>query len=80
MSCPHDRHGKPKCHITAHPDRPYDKFCSTCQRRFRDAESFDSLGVLIMILFAFLFLVSIQIFNPSRSQTPGSQTTSFKSI
>jgi hypothetical protein len=35
---------------------------------------------LIMILFAFVLLVSIQIFNPSRSQTPGSQSTSFKSL
>jgi hypothetical protein len=35
---------------------------------------------LIMILFAFVLLVSIQIFNPSRSQTPESQSTSFKSL
>lgn len=80
MSCPRDRYNQPKCHITAHPDRPYEKFCSTCQRRFRDAESFDSLGILIMILFAFVLLVSIQLFNPSRSQTPESQSTSYKSI
>lgn len=39
MSCPRDHYNHPKCHINAHLDHSHDKFCSTCQRRFRDAES-----------------------------------------
>lgn len=55
MSCPHNSFGQPTCHITAHPDRPHEKFCATCKKRFTEQEP-PGLLLLILLLFIGLFL------------------------
>ena len=58
MICPKDRLGRSDCHITAHPDRPHMKFCSKCQRKFKEENIADlSLIPLLILLLPFLFIL-----------------------
>lgn len=79
MTCPTDRYGRSKCHITAHPDHPHDKFCSTCKQRFYEAESWNSLGFLLLGLFVLILLTVNQIQqNPKpQSYTPNIKNAEF---
>jgi hypothetical protein len=56
MTCQTDRHGRPKCHITAHPDHPDRLFCSTCGAKVRKEHS-GSEGWPWIIPFIFLALI-----------------------
>jgi hypothetical protein len=79
MTCPTDRYGRSKCHITAHPDHPHDKFCSTCKQRFYEAEHWYSLGLFILGLFILIFIIVNQTQqNPKpQSNTPTIKNTEF---
>lgn len=61
MPCEVDRRGRPKCHITHHPNRPQEKFCATCNQRFAESEGWEILWVLIAILFTFILASANQI-------------------
>ena len=60
MSCPRDFSGQPLCHITAHPHRPQEYFCSTCGKAIRFVEEQNSsewfwflmIAVLLVMLLA----------------------------
>lgn len=69
MPCQVDRRGRPKCHITNHPDRPREKFCATCNQRFEEFDGAGFVGILIAILLAFI-LISVNRIQqiPSQSQ------------
>lgn len=64
-SCPIDSFGNPRCCITAHPDRPHDKFCATCEKTYRDANHTPAVFVfLTLLVFAWLALVEHESRNP----------------
>ncbi|VXD24104.1 conserved hypothetical protein [Planktothrix serta PCC 8927] len=70
MSCPRNRHGQPKCHITAHPDHPQDKFCSTCGQRFQEANYFRDIVFLTSILLAVIILNLVRVSSSPPPQSP----------
>lgn len=69
MPCQVDRRGRPKCHITHHPNRPHEKFCATCNQRFEESDGWGFVGILVTILLAFI-LISVNRIQqiPSQSQ------------
>jgi len=69
MSCQMDRYGRPKCHITAHPDRPHDQFCSTCGKRFHQVEYWNDIVLVILAVVALLVLALTRLQQPSRTET-----------
>ena len=68
MPCKVDGKGRPICDITAHPNRPHDKFCATCNHRFTESYDWGILGFLIAILFAFIIVSGNQIQQGSNSR------------
>lgn len=73
MSCPQNPFGQPACHITAHPDRPHEKFCATCQQQFIDSERFGILHLFFILVLALLLSNSIQS-RSSQISEPSSVT------
>jgi hypothetical protein len=71
MACPTDRQGRHKCHITAHPDHPKDKFCSTCNQRFYDVDHWHNLGFLLL---GFLGLIVFTVNQIQPNPKPQSYT------
>ena len=70
MPCQVDRRGRPKCHITHHPDRPREKFCATCNQRFEEFDGWGFVGILMAILLAFI-LISVNRVQQIPSQSQG---------
>lgn len=73
MSCPQNPLGQPACYITAHPDRPREKFCATCQKQFIDSEPLGILHLFAILILALLLSNSIQS-RSSRVSEPSSVT------
>lgn len=74
MSCQVDWDGRPKCHITAHPDRPNEKFCATCNHRFSEPYDWGVLGFLIAVLLTFIIISVNQIQHRSNSTQEMTET------
>ncbi len=55
MSCPLNSLGQPLCHITPHPDRPSESFCTHCRQRFHQGSG-NWLGVAIGLLVTVLVI------------------------
>ncbi|MGC9528198.1 MAG: hypothetical protein ACP5D7_21905 [Limnospira sp.] len=69
MTCQTDRYGRPRCHITAHPDRPHDQFCSACGKQFHPVEKWNDIIVVILAVLALLVLTLTRLQQPSRTET-----------
>ncbi len=68
MSCPQNLFGQPGCYITAHPDRPHEKFCATCQKQFVDSEPLGVLHLFAILILALFLSNSIQSRSSQTSQ------------
>ncbi|WP_275523499.1 hypothetical protein [Kamptonema sp. UHCC 0994] len=65
MSCPHDILGKPVCYIVEHPDRPQERFCTICKKRFVEQEYNTSIWLLI----ALVLIVLVVLLSACEKQT-----------
>ncbi|CDM95203.1 hypothetical protein HFV01_13570 [Limnospira fusiformis SAG 85.79] len=60
-----DHYGRPKCHITAHPDHPQQQFCSACGRRFHHTEKWNDIFFLTVAVFTLLLIAINRLPQPS---------------
>lgn len=79
MSCPQDFDGKPRCHITAHPDHPDQHFCCFCNKPIKFVNEADNSFNSLAGWF-FLFLIAAVIVFITLPQSNGKKTSFSESL